>query len=474
MKLKWVGVLFVFFCLTASAQQSLKTKLQAAWKTFTDDKQLKYALAGLCVLDAQTGQVIFEKNSNIGMAPASTQKIITSIAAFEALGGSYQYNTHIGYTGNIIDGTLKGDLIIEGNGDPTLGTQRYESTKKDSVCHYIVQKLKSAGINNIEGDFRGVDKGFDINPVPGNWVWGDMGNYYGAGHWALNWNENVYDVFFQSPAQKGYATTIKAVEPEGSGEKLYNEVLSGNSNSGDESVIYAAPFSPFKLAQGSISSGKPNFKVSGSLSLADMNALTAMQKGLETDGITISGKLIPPSTRILVPDSALSYINDFTVIGSMQSPTLDSINYWLMKKSINLYAEALLRTIGLEKKGFGSTKNGLEWVDTFYTLNGFDKEVMHLYDGSGLSPENRITAFAMAKALNLAKTKSWYPSFYDALPVFNGMKLKSGTIGRVKCFAGYHTSKTGRQYSICFMVNNYNGNAGTLINKMYRVLDELK
>ena len=97
-----------------------------------------------------------------------------------------------------------------------------------------------------------------------------------------------------------------------------------------------------------------------------------------------------------------------------------------------------------------------------------------MYDGSGLSPANRVTPYTMTKALYYAKSRSWFPYFYDALPLYNGMKLKSGTIGRVKCFTGYHTSKNGKQYIVTFMVNNYNNSPSALVNKMYTLLDCLK
>src|SRR3954451_21155496 len=99
MKQVCVMVFVLIFCLNVQAQVNIEDKLQTAWNVFTQDAQLKYALSGMCILDANTGKVLFEKNSNTGMAPASTQKVITAIAAFEALGPGYQFQTRIGYTG---------------------------------------------------------------------------------------------------------------------------------------------------------------------------------------------------------------------------------------------------------------------------------------------------------------------------------------------------------------------------------------
>jgi D-alanyl-D-alanine carboxypeptidase/D-alanyl-D-alanine-endopeptidase (penicillin-binding protein 4) len=102
------------------------------------------------------------------------------------------------------------------------------------------------------------------------------------------------------------------------------------------------------------------------------------------------------------------------------------------------------------------------------------EEELNMHDGSGLSPLNRVTTHAQVEILKYARTKPWYNSFYDALPEFNGMKMKSGTISGVKGFCGYQKSKDGREYIFSFIVNNYNGRASTLVNKMYKVLDNLK
>ena len=110
----------------------------------------------------------------------------------------------------------------------------------------------------------------------------------------------------------------------------------------------------------------------------------------------------------------------------------------------------------------------------FYISKGFDGSSLNIIDGSGLSPQNRVTTDAMVKVLLYAKTRSWFPSFYNALPEFNGMKMKSGSIGGVRAFAGYHKATSGKEYSFSFIVNNFDGSSAELVRKMYRLLDALK
>ena len=162
------------------------------------------------------------------------------------------------------------------------------------------------------------------------------------------------------------------------------------------------------------------------------------------------------------------------VLSTLLSPTVDSINYWFLRKSINLYGEALIKTIAYEKTGLGTTETGVELVRNFWSELGIDKGAINIMDGSGLSPQNRVTAHAEVKVLQYARTRSWFNAFYNALPEYNGMKMKSGSIGGARAFAGYHTAKDGRQYTFSIIVNNYESSSGDVVKKLYTVLDVLK
>jgi D-alanyl-D-alanine carboxypeptidase/D-alanyl-D-alanine-endopeptidase (penicillin-binding protein 4) len=125
-------------------------------------------------------------------------------------------------------------------------------------------------------------------------------------------------------------------------------------------------------------------------------------------------------------------------------------------------------------RGWGATDTGVAVIRDFWKKKGLDEEALNIRDGSGLSPLNRVTTHAQVEILKFAKSRDWYPSFYQALPEYNGMKMKSGTISDVKGFCGFQKSKEGREYIFSFLVNNYSGKSVTLVNKMYKVLDELK
>ena len=162
------------------------------------------------------------------------------------------------------------------------------------------------------------------------------------------------------------------------------------------------------------------------------------------------------------------------IFDSLSSPPLDSINYWFLKRSINLYGEALLKTFSYKKSYTGSTEEGVKIVKEFWKNKGIASTELNIVDGSGLSPLNRVTTHAQVTILHYASKQSWFPGYFYSFPEYNGMKMKSGTINGVKSFCGYQISKDGHEYIFSFLVNNYNGSTNSLVQKMYKVLDELK
>ena len=113
-------------------------------------------------------------------------------------------------------------------------------------------------------------------------------------------------------------------------------------------------------------------------------------------------------------------------------------------------------------------------IKKFWQQNGIDSSAINIADGCGLSPQNRVTTYAEVNALLYAQKQPWFQSFYNALPVYNGMKLKSGTINSVRCFAGYHTASNGKKYVVSIIVNNYDDSKGSVTQKIFNVLDALK
>lgn len=466
-------ILLLFACLIVTVvapAQSLPQKLAGAVQALEADSSMKYALFSFYVVDAQTGKPVYEHNRNAGLAAASTQKLFTSAAAFELLGKGYQYKTVIGYNGKIEAGVLKGDLHIKGYGDPSLGSWRWNETKPDTILQRIVAILKEKKISKVSGRILLNDSAFSIQPIPGGWIWDDIGNYYGAGCWGINWRENQYDLILKPGKTEGEATTIVGTNPALQEGGLVNQITTGKKGSGDNGYIYRAPYAQQGFTQGTVPPGA-SFTISGSLSNPPLQFARELEDAFLVQKIKPEG-----SSKHFIEKTA----NRRTLpamqhqIGVLLSPPLDSINYWFLRRSINLYGEALVKTLAYEKEGYGSTEKGVEVVRNFWQQQGIDNAAIHIQDGSGLSPQNRVTTGALVQVLQYAKTRPWYASFYNCLPEYNGMKMKSGSIGGARAFAGYHTAKDGKSYTYAIIVNNYDGSSGEAVKKMYKVLDLLK
>ena len=459
-------LVFLCLCFFINIAQTISQKLQAAAKTLEADSQLKHGIMGLCVMDAKTGKFVFNKNEQIGLASASTQKIFTSIAAFELLGANYRYKTELGYDGKIEEGVLKGTVYLLGSGDPTLGSWRYTDTKDSIVLNKWLQAIKKSGIKKIDGTAFYDYTRFSQQSIPDGWIWQDIGNYYGAGAEVLNWKENQYDVVLQSTTTIG--SLVKIVSPE---SDFINELIAAKKGTGDNAFIYLPQGGKNAIVKGTIPVGESAFKISGAVVEPIDDLLTELSWFLMANSILINPRESHYSSGLTIKDK---FGEKPVILQTHFSPPLDSINYWFLKKSINLYGEALIKAIAYEKTGFGSTEKGVELVKDFWSKNGIEKPAINISDGSGLSPQNRVTAHALVKALQYAKTRPWYSSFYNALPEINGMKMKSGSIGGARSYAGYHKSKNGNEYIYSIVVNNYDGSSAEMIKKMWKLLDVLK
>jgi D-alanyl-D-alanine carboxypeptidase/D-alanyl-D-alanine-endopeptidase (penicillin-binding protein 4) len=180
--------------------------------------------------------------------------------------------------------------------------------------------------------------------------------------------------------------------------------------------------------------------------------------------ITITSQQLIEGNRLASPktQSILEY----------KSPPMDKIVYWFMRKSVNLYGETLIKTLGKEKNNNSSFESGIKVLKDFWKSKGINTSMINFADGSGLSPQNYVSARAEVQALLWATKQAWYSTYWESFPTYNNMKMKSGTIKDSKAYAGYHTSKEGKKYVYAIIVNNYSGN--DINGELFRVLNVLK
>lgn len=452
--------------------QNISGQLDLALQRLSTDQQFKHAILSLYVVDGKTGKVIFDKNSGVGLAPASCQKVVTSASAFELLGKDFQFKTYIGYEQQINKTILEGNLYVVGGGDPTLGSDRWSTTSPERVLKNITAILRKNNIQSIAGDLICDDSRFTTEPLPNGWVWEDIGNYYGAGAWGLNWLENQFDVSFKTGKSENDTTAIVATSPPSFIEDyaFTNFVTTGAKGSGDNAYLFSSPFQKNIIARGTVPPSEKSFTISGSMPDPPATFLDKLNGYLTENKIIVRGKnrnsgYQANSKAAIVP---LKYLD------SLLSPTLDSINDWFLKKSVNLFGEALIKMIAWQRSNHGSTDTGVAIIKEFWNKRGIEKSALKIIDGSGLSPANRLTTESLVTVMQYAKKQSWFNSFYNALPLINGTKMKDGYIGGVRSYTGYCNGKDGSEYIFAFIVNNFDGNAGTVRDKMWKVLSVIK
>ena len=470
--MRYFFLLSLVLVLYTAGSQTLQQKLETRYTDFEQSEQLKYASTSFTVLSALTGEVIFSRNGNMGLAPGSTLKVITSATAYHLLGKEFTWQTSLGYSGTISpDGVLTGDLILTGGGDPTLGSSRFPQSNESVILKKWVDAIKKAGIRKINGRLIGDDSLYDTQSVPIGWIWQDMGNYFGAGPNALTWRENSFELYFTPGKEVGEPVKLQRTKPALNFLKIINEVKTGKAGSGDNVYAYSAPYSTTIYLRGTYATDLQKI-IEASVPDPAFALVCLLQDTLKKAGIEI---LQPVTTARLLKADNIAYKKSNTEIYKITSPSLDEVIYWFNQKSVNLFGEHLVKTVALKQGLEVSTEAGVNVIKSFWQNKlKIDPKSMNILDGSGLSPGTRVTTLTMSKILQSVKTEPWFTGYYNSFPVYNDMKMKSGTINDCVAYAGYQTTSSGTPVVFAIMVNNYSGGTKAMRQKMFSVLDLLK
>jgi len=349
----------------------------------------------------------------------------------------------------------------------------------------LANEIIKLGIDSINGRVIGDASIFNEQMIPSTWIWGDLGNYYGAGPCGLSIYENKCNVEFSS-GKKGDSTKVTCIYPFIPNLKFDNYVKSMVTKK-DLSYIFGAPYQENRIIKGGIPTNKENFMVRGSI--PDPSYLTAFELDMELRELGV--KLANPSTTI----RKLKFENNYTdkskkhVITTTRSPKLTSIINLTNTYSINLYAEHLMNQIGVFKYRSGDTGSGTQATTLFWKNAGLDINGMYVNDGSGLSRFNAITAKQLVGILKHMNESKNQQLFLKSLPVAGKsgtlrnvgkgtaasgrVKAKSGYMTRVRSYAGYVTTKNKRNIAFALIVNNFNCTPYQMKKKMEKIMIKL-
>jgi serine-type D-Ala-D-Ala carboxypeptidase/endopeptidase (penicillin-binding protein 4) len=440
-----------------------------------------HASVSICFIRASDGESVFEYNADKSLIPASVLKLVTSSAALELLGPEYRFKTAIGYSGSLNKrtGKLEGDLIIKGGGDPALGSDYFKEHYGNFLNKWI-KSVVNTGIRKISGSIITDDSYYDYQPVPAKWLWEDTGNYYGAGAFGLSVFDNTYKIHFRSSSDST-RPVITLITPGYCKYELSNQlVAAGNSDNG---YVFAAPYSHNGWLAGSIPAGKNDFILKASIPDPPLLLAQIISGKLDSAGLVVSG--YPTTSRIY----GTTFDHEPFLIDEVLSPPLKEIIEVLNHESVNLYAEHLIKELGKVYKNKGTTVAGIDVVDQFLKNSGIGDSGIFMEDGSGMSPLDAITARKLAHILLFMKNHGkYFNEFYASLPdagkegtlknffrnpVFDSkIKAKSGSMTRVRSYAGYLKTLSGSDLVFCIIFNNFSGPPQKAVSGIEEILKE--
>jgi D-alanyl-D-alanine carboxypeptidase/D-alanyl-D-alanine-endopeptidase (penicillin-binding protein 4) len=439
---------------------------------FTNNPLMANANISLLVRELETGRTIASYRPTNSTIPASTIKLITSATALELFGSDYRYQTKLEIDGSISkDSVLRGNIFIRGSGDPTLGSSKMGDV---NFLDKWVQSIKNVGIRKVIGEIIPDASIFDNEGVNPKWTWEDIGNYYAAGAYGISYMDNTFQLILRSGAVNTTPQIIRTVP--NLPQLVFDNHLKSTTIGFDSAYFYCAPYSNFKTIRGAIPANVKEFCIKGDIPNPGLLLAEHFKDRLQAYGITI----VKPE---IIQSSVSKTRNE---IYTHFSPPLHEILKEINEHSNNHYAEHVFRTLALKNEPIGSNQGAITILKSYWKSKGLPVHQLVQHDGSGLSPSNAVSALFYVQLLSYMHTKSAHSkAFISTLPVagVNGtlskflkgtrlqakVKAKSGTISRVKCYAGYMDVKD-KKYTFAIMVNNANGSSKAVTTKIEQFL----
>lgn len=430
---------------------------------FAAAPELRHATISIDVREVATGKRVAAHQPGRACIPASTQKLITTAAALDLLGEEHTFRTRLTAGGKVTDGILQGNLYLVGGGDPTLGSPFLDGVPSaESLIRRWVSRVKSSGIRRVKGAVVGDGSYYGTDGISPGWPWADIGNYYGAGAYGLNFHENSYFLYFTQRQREGSIPPVNQVTPAIPDLVFHNELRSGPRGSGDQAYIYGAPFNYEQYIRGSIPVGTGRFRIRGSIPDPARFVARQLTEALEASGIVVDQ---PATTDRLVGGG--DYLAG-ELLDELTSPPLTTIVDRTNLRSVNFFAEGLLREInklrGIATAELSSTEAIVDWL----AGRGLATEGINLIDGSGLATRNFLSASFMVDFLiDQADNDRWRRSIplagrtgslrgrLKGTPAEGRLRAKSGSLNAARAYAGYVERADGRELAFSIMVNNY-------------------
>jgi D-alanyl-D-alanine carboxypeptidase/D-alanyl-D-alanine-endopeptidase (penicillin-binding protein 4) len=431
---------------------------------------LQRATWGVAVRSLERGEPLLELNADALLVPASVAKLVTLATAADAVGWDYRFETTVTAAGPVVDGVLSGDLVIRGNGDPTI-----ESTGGPTLADWV-DALARRGLRRVTGRVVGDDNGTE-EPLPRfAWAWDDLGYPYGALPGALNLGENAVTITL-SPGLQAGAPALLTVPTSARELPLTSSVSTGSPGSDATLRPILQPGGLGVRVLGTLPAGGSPSTFSVSVGNPTLWFATILRQRMRDAGIAVDGP--PVDIDNLVDDLAPE-----EVLHVHHSPPLSALAEPMMKDSLNLYAETVL-WLNTGPTGARHTDAALDALGARLASWGVPEGDHQLVDGSGLSRRDTLTARTLVTVLARFHEPQGASPWMQALPVAGrdgtlisrlvgtpaegNVAAKTGSMSNIRSLAGYVRTRDGEPLAFAIIANNFEGSGAAAVEAIDRI-----
>jgi len=448
------------------------------------------AMWGVVVQSLDNGEVVYRRNAERLMMPASNMKLLTSSAALVRLGADFRYRTVVLARGTRRSDTLAGDLLVVGRGDPTFSQHAAGGSDVLASLRPWADSLRAHGVRIVTGRVVGDGSWFTDPPLGSGWAWDDLADSYAAGVSALQFNEG-FALLDVAPGDSAGAPARTAFEPLAAPLRVFAAVATAPRDSSRARVHYdRAPFTDSVIVWGQIAAGHAPDSIEIAVPDPVRYFEAALTEVLQEAGIAVLGRPAPqpagtgpapaPAGTTAGQAPAAAPVPAAAQLGS--APAADTLFVWwspplrdilplFLKPSQNQIGETLLRTLGGEAKGEASVDSGRAVVREVLHEFGVADDAWVMADGSGLSRYDYVAPETLARVLEGMARRPDFDLFYRSLPIAGvdgtiasrmrgtaaagNVHAKTGSIANVRSLSGYVTSADGERFVFVMIANHF-------------------
>lgn len=472
-KTLWGIIFAVLFCCVAPvvfAQQggAARSALEAEIRRELDKMGDVGGVWGVHVIEADSGNVVADIRGDLLLLPASNRKLFSTALALRRLGPEFEFTTRVWAVGDIDGETLRGDLVFEAGGDPTLRSTFLRGRSGLGLLGDWARKVRESGIARVSGDLV-IDCSFyeEPTPVPPGWGWDQFVQLYGALPSVLAINENRGIVTIRPASVVGAPCEVETQPAHGEGFALANQcrTVAGSARKrvrigrsmGPAALTILGEF-PLGMAQETLTVPLPDPVAAWSASF---------REALERAGVFVNGQTrISPLRQAPIQESPRA-----KCLVAHSSPPLAQIVNRINKDSDNHCAEMVFLAGGAVVLGVGSYDSAQAAEKQFLRELGIPGSLVQGEDGSGLGRTNLIATRAIARLLAAMTQGRGAEEFFQSLPVSGAdgtlrnrmsdqnlggrVRAKTGTLRDVCALSGYLDRPDGRRLVFSFVANHY-------------------